>query len=218
MRCPGIADPVIHGQASAVLEPTPHVSGLSGEVVEIFWATRCTPSTPKWSAYQGYQVLLGNTPWRCAHPLALSRRDVFGEYDTLSEHVLLMRMLWTEGFTSHTTCSIPGRNRVDRDFLFDRVVITTARSDARAVFGHAVSLRVRCGCCASRLTSPALERLHIFTAQSHAMRVSTVPSTPKSKLHHPIKICGSRGSSVQCTSHATIFFAKYKHLAMYTYI
>ena len=29
-------------------------------------------------------------------------------------------------------------------------------------------------------------------------------STPKSKLHHPIKICGSRGSSVQCTSHATI--------------
>ena len=30
MRCPGIADPVIHGQASAVLEPTPHVSGLSG--------------------------------------------------------------------------------------------------------------------------------------------------------------------------------------------
>ena len=69
----------------------------------------------------------------------------------LSEHVFLMRMLWTEGFTSHTTCSIPGRNRVDRDFLFDRVVITTARSDARAVFGHAVSLRVRCGCCASRL-------------------------------------------------------------------
>ena len=69
----------------------------------------------------------------------------------LSEHVFLMRMLWIEGFTSHTTCSNPGRNRVDRDFLFDRVVITTARSDARAVFGHAVSLRVRCGCCASRL-------------------------------------------------------------------
>ena len=69
----------------------------------------------------------------------------------LSEHVFSMRMLWIEGFTSHTTCSIPGRNRVDRDFLFDRVVITTARSDARAVFGHAVSLRVRCGCCASRL-------------------------------------------------------------------
>ena len=69
----------------------------------------------------------------------------------LSEHAFLMRMLWIEGFTSHTTYSIPGRNRVDRDFLFDRVVITTARSDARAVFGHAVSLRVRCGCCASRL-------------------------------------------------------------------
>jgi len=69
----------------------------------------------------------------------------------LSEHVFLMRMLWIEGFTPHTTCSIPGRNRVDRDFLFDRVVITTERSDARAVFGHAVSLRVRCGCCVSRL-------------------------------------------------------------------
>ena len=40
----------------------------------------------------------------------------------------------------------------------------------------------------------------------------------ESKLHHPIKMCGSRGSSVQCTSHATIFFAKYKHLAMYAYI
>ena len=46
VRCPGIADPVIHGQASAVLEPTPHVSGLSGDIVEIFWATLCTPSTP----------------------------------------------------------------------------------------------------------------------------------------------------------------------------
>jgi len=69
----------------------------------------------------------------------------------LSEHVFLMRMLWIEGFTSHMTCSIPGRNRVDRDFLFDRVVIPTERSDAGAVFGHAVSLRVRCGCCASRL-------------------------------------------------------------------
>ena len=37
VRCPGIADPVIHGQASAVLEPTPHVSGLSGDIVEVFW-------------------------------------------------------------------------------------------------------------------------------------------------------------------------------------
>ena len=36
--------------------------------------------------------------------------------------------------------------------------------------------------------------------------------------HHPIKMCGSCASSVQCTSHATFFFAKYKHLAMYTYI
>jgi len=70
---------------------------------------------------------------------------------TLSEHVFLMRILWIEGFTSRTMCSIPGRNRVDRDFLFDRVGITTARSDAGAVFGHAVSLCVRCGCCASWL-------------------------------------------------------------------
>ena len=37
VRCPGIADPVILGQASAVLEPTPHVSGLSGGIVEVFW-------------------------------------------------------------------------------------------------------------------------------------------------------------------------------------
>ena len=53
VRCPGIADPVIHGQASAVLEPTPHVSGLSGDIVEIFWATLCTPSTPR-----GRQLLI----------------------------------------------------------------------------------------------------------------------------------------------------------------
>ena len=74
VRCPGIADPVIHGQASAVLEPTPHVSGLSGDIVEIFWPP-CAPVHPKWSAYQGAQVLLGDTPWRCAHHRALSRRD-----------------------------------------------------------------------------------------------------------------------------------------------
>ena len=36
VRCPGIADPVIHGQASAVLEPTPHVSGLSGDWLRFF--------------------------------------------------------------------------------------------------------------------------------------------------------------------------------------
>ena len=59
MRCPGVADPVVHGQASAVLEPTPHVSGLSGDVVEIFWATRCTPSTPR-----GRQLLV----WRTSRP------------------------------------------------------------------------------------------------------------------------------------------------------
>ena len=38
------------------------------------------------------------------------------------------------------------------------------------------------------------------------------------KLHHPIKMCGSRGSSVQCTSHAAFFFAKYKYLVIYIYI
>ena len=118
-----------------VLKPTPHVSGLSYDVVEIFLfghpvlpstprgrqllvrrvpqaegldltrpcpvvgaSRRCTcavgpisrlcivywpdfshpvhPVHPKGSAFQVYQVLLGNTPWRCAHPLALSRRDV----------------------------------------------------------------------------------------------------------------------------------------------
>ena len=95
----------------------------------------------------------------------------------LSEHVFLMRMLWTEGFTSHTTCSIPGRNRVDRDFLFDRVVITTARSDARAVFGHAVSLRVRCGCCASRLVPT-----HVTKA---ALQLATNPT----KLLSALSLC-----------------------------
>ena len=33
------------------------------------------PVHPKGSAFQVYQVLLGNTPWRCAHHWALSRRD-----------------------------------------------------------------------------------------------------------------------------------------------
>ena len=52
VRCPGIADPVIHGQASAVLEPTPHVSGLSGDIVEIF-GHPVLPSTPR-----GQQLLV----------------------------------------------------------------------------------------------------------------------------------------------------------------
>ena len=65
VRCPGIADPVIHGQASAVLEPTPHVSGLSGDWLRVFGTTNpVLPVHPKWSAYQGYQVLLGDKPWR----------------------------------------------------------------------------------------------------------------------------------------------------------
>ena len=38
-------------------------------------ATLCSPSTQKWSAYQGAQVLLGNIPWRYVHHRALSRRD-----------------------------------------------------------------------------------------------------------------------------------------------
>ena len=73
VRCSGIADPVIHGQASAVLEPTPHVSGLSGDVVEIFLGHPVHPVHPEWSAYQGAQVLLGNIPWRYVHHRALSR-------------------------------------------------------------------------------------------------------------------------------------------------
>ena len=44
----------------------------------------------------------------------------------------------------------------------------------------------------------------------------------KSKLHHPIKMCGSCGSSVQCTSHATIFLLNiniwlYIHIFDYTH-
>ena len=49
-----------------------------GLLVESFWNNKpCAPVHPEWSAYQGYQVLLGNTPWRCVHPLALSRCDIF---------------------------------------------------------------------------------------------------------------------------------------------
>ena len=33
------------------------------------------PVHPKWSAFQGAQVLLGNIPWRYVHHRALSRRD-----------------------------------------------------------------------------------------------------------------------------------------------
>ena len=48
-----------------VLKPTPHVSGLSYDVVEIFlFGHPVLPVHPKGSAYQGYQVLLGDTPWR----------------------------------------------------------------------------------------------------------------------------------------------------------
>ena len=44
----------------------------------------------------------------------------------------------------------------------------------------------------------------------------------ESKLHHPIKMCGSRGSSVQCTSHATIVLLNINiwlciHIFDYTY-
>ena len=45
---------------------------------------------------------------------------------------------------------------------------------------------------------------------------------PAGKLHHPIKMCGSRGSSVQCTSHATIVLLNINiwlciHIFDYTY-
>ena len=53
VRCPGVADPVIHGQALAVLKPTPDVSGLSCDVVVIFWATLCSLSTPEGPAAIG---------------------------------------------------------------------------------------------------------------------------------------------------------------------
>ena len=59
-----------------IIVPTP--LGMLGCWLRSFGTTNpCAPVHPKWSAYQVYQVLLGNTPWRCAHPLALSRRDVF---------------------------------------------------------------------------------------------------------------------------------------------
>ena len=48
-----------------VLKLTPHVSGLSYDVVEIFlFGHPVLPVHPKWSAYQGAQVLLGDIPWR----------------------------------------------------------------------------------------------------------------------------------------------------------
>ena len=55
VRCPGVADPVIHGQASAVLEPTPHVSGPSGDVVEIFLGHPVLPVHPNGLAAIGLE-------------------------------------------------------------------------------------------------------------------------------------------------------------------
>ena len=64
-------------QTGRPVDHCPYSTRHVGLLVESFWNNKpCAPVHPKWSAYQGYQVLLGNTPWRCAHPLALSRRDV----------------------------------------------------------------------------------------------------------------------------------------------
>ena len=113
--------------------------------------------------------------WGCFH-----RTSDCANWHALSEHVFLMHMLWIEGFTSHTTCSIPGRNRVDRDFLFDRVVITMARSDARAASLRSCSAAARALWMLCVSACPALEKLHIFTARSHAIGVSTVCTSSKS--------------------------------------
>ena len=67
VRCQGIADPVIHGQASAVLEPTPHVSGLSGDIVEVFLVVFCirggAPASHKPACIHGNKLV-----WRTKHP------------------------------------------------------------------------------------------------------------------------------------------------------
>jgi len=68
--------------------------------------------------------------WRRSHR-AKNRAD----RHALSEHVFLVHMLWIEGFLSHTTCSIPGRNRVDRDFLQNRVSRDTECSNRMAGTG-----------------------------------------------------------------------------------
>ena len=60
---------------------------------------------------------------------------------------------------------------------------------------------------------------------SHVLGISKAPlnrSTPREQAARPhlraIEMCGSRGPSVQCPSHAAFFFAIYKHLAIYTHI
>ena len=79
--------------------------------------------------YASVRRSIRSSIWRRSH-----RANNRADRHALSEYGFLMRMLWIEGFTPHMPCSIPGRNRVDRHFLFDRVVITTERSDARLGF------------------------------------------------------------------------------------
>ena len=67
-------------QTGRPVDHRPYSARHVGLLVGSFWNNKCTtnpvpPVHPHWSAWQGMQVLLGDTPWRCAHHLALSRRD-----------------------------------------------------------------------------------------------------------------------------------------------
>ena len=116
----------------------------------------------------------------------LHRANNHADRHALSEYAFLMHMLWIVGFTSHMACSIPGRNRVDRHFLFDHVVIILNHGGV----GCDSSLR-SCGPAAHVLwmlcvsACPASEKLHICTAQSHAWHESFDMACTSSKSSTP---------------------------------
>ena len=111
-------------------------------------------------------------------------------------------------------------------FPFDSMVIITERLDARAVFGHEVLLRVRCGCCESRLLQlqksctsarpnatawefqPSAPHRNQVTprgsilckAMSTADYRNTVKQTNKQTSDPPIETTGARGLVGQRTS------------------
>ena len=52
-------------QTGRPVDHRPYSARHVGLKVESFWNNKpCAPVHPKWSAYQGVQVLLGDTPWR----------------------------------------------------------------------------------------------------------------------------------------------------------
>ena len=68
---------------------------------------------------------------------------------------------------------------------------------------------------------PLAHQAHDFPCFRHFQGTAELVYT-ESKLHHPIKMCGSHGLLVQCPSHAAIFLLYinielYIHIFDYTY-